>query len=89
MMILLAFMNVEYGPMKLHEANAVENGDLFTTDDRSFVSEEAAVNTKGSVLDLVVPVILLIICCVTGMIYSGGFFSGAGFERLSQTAMLQ
>lgn len=79
MMILLAFMNVEYGPMKVHEANAIENGDLFTTDDRSFVSEEVTVNTKGSVLDLVVPVILLIICCVTGMIYSGGFFSGAGF----------
>ena len=78
MMLLLVFFGVDYGPMKTHEDNAA-NGDLFTTADRSFVTEDAKVSSKGSVLDLVIPIALLIICCVTGMIYSGGFFSGAGF----------
>lgn len=78
MLVLLVVLRVDYGPMKKHEENAV-NGDLFTTADRSFVNEEAQVNTKGSVYDLVIPVVLLIICCVTGMIYSGGFFSGSSF----------
>ena len=78
MMLLLVFLGVDYGPMKTHEENA-ENGDLFTTADRSFVTEDAKVSSKGSGLDLVIPIALLIICCVTGMIYSGGFFSGAGF----------
>ena len=78
MMLLLVFLGVDYGPMKTHEENAA-NGDLFTTADRSFVTEDAKVSSKGSVLDLVIPIALLIICCVTGMIYSGGFFSGAGF----------
>ena len=73
MMLLLVILGVDYGPMKTHEDNAF-NGDLFTTADRSFVTEEANVSSKGSVLDLVIPIILLIICCVTGMIYSGGFF---------------
>ena len=78
MLVLLVTLGVDYGPMKKHEANA-ENGDLFTTADRSFVTKDAEGNLNGTVYDLVVPVILLIICCVTGMIYSGGFFSGSSF----------
>lgn len=78
MMLLLVFLGVDYGPMKVHEENAA-TGDLFTTPDRSFVTEETKANTKGSVLDLVIPVVVLIISCVIGMIYSGGFFTGAGF----------
>lgn len=78
MLVLLVILGVDYGPMKKHEANAT-NGDLFTTADRSFVTKDAEGNLNGTVYDLVVPVILLIICCVTGMIYSGGFFSGSSF----------
>lgn len=78
MLVLLVILGVDYGPMKKHEANAA-NGDLFTTADRSFVTKDAEGNLNGTVYDLVVPVILLIICCVTGMIYSGGFFSGSSF----------
>ena len=78
MMLLLVFLNVDYGPMKNHEINAM-NGDLFTSEDRSFVTKEEKVSSKGSVLDLVIPIVLLIVCCVTGMIYSGGFFTGASF----------
>ncbi len=78
MMVVIAIARFDYGPMKLHEKNAVENGDLFTTGDR--VSEDdVAANPKGKVIDLILPVVVLIICCVIGMIYSGGFFSGESF----------
>ncbi|MCQ2477096.1 MAG: Na+/H+ antiporter NhaC family protein [Clostridia bacterium] len=78
MMIVLAFMKFDYGPMKKHEKNAIHNGDLFTRGTKQAV-EEMQVNEKGKVIDLVIPVIVLIICCVIGMIYSGGFFSGESF----------
>lgn len=78
MMIFLAVSKFDYGPMKKHEKNAEENGDLFTSGTKQAVNE-MAVNPKGKVIDLVIPVVVLIIFCVTGMIYSGGFFSGESF----------
>ena len=79
MMIGLVVMNVDYGPMKLHEDNA-EKGDLYTTSDRPYANaEEDVIEGKGKVIDLVFPIIVLIIACVIGMIYTGGFFSGESF----------
>ena len=79
MVILMSVLNVDYGSMRIHEQNAA-NGDLFTTGDNTYSSaSETPVTTKGKVIDLVLPVIVLIVLCVTGMIYTGGFFSGAGF----------
>ena len=79
MVILMSLLNVDYGSMRTHEQNAA-NGDLFTTGDNTYSAEaEEPVTTKGKVIDLVLPVIVLIVLCVTGMIYTGGFFSGAGF----------
>ena len=78
MMIFLAVTSFDYGPMKKHELNAKENGDLFTTGTKQAV-REMNVNEKGRVVDLIIPVLVLIVCCVIGMIYSGGFFSGASF----------
>ena len=78
MMIFLALTGLEYGPMKKHEINAKEKGDLFTSGTIEAI-EDMKVNEKGRVCDLVVPVIILIISCVIGMIYSGGFFSGESF----------
>ncbi len=81
MMVVITLMKFEYGPMKLHENNAIEKGDLFTSDAETFkdtVDDENA-NPKGKVIDLVLPVVVLIIACVFGMIYSGGFFEGASF----------
>ena len=80
MMIVMVVMKVEYGPMKVHEDNA-KKGDIYTTPDRPYANtEEAAVdNCKGKVMDLLIPIISLIICCVIGMIYTGGFFDGVGF----------
>ena len=79
MMVTLVFAKEDYGPMKAHEKNAIE-GDLFTTGDRPFENtSENAIYNKGKVIDLVFPILSLIVCCVIGMIYSGGFFSGTGF----------
>ena len=78
MMIFLAVSGLDYGPMKTHEDNARNNGDLFTSGEfKAFTEEEA--NPKGRVLDLIFPVIVLIATCIIGMIYSGGFFEGESF----------
>ena len=81
MMFTLAFANFDYGPMKLHEMNAYLNGDLYTSGKDSAEKSDDAENgnPKGKVIDLIIPVVILVICCITGMIYSGGFFSGTGF----------
>ncbi len=78
MMVVIAVSKFDFGPMKLHERNALEKGDLFTTGTRVDSNDEVS-NPKGKVIDLVLPVVVLIICCVFGMIYSGGFFSGESF----------
>ena len=79
MMVTIVILNIDYGPMKLHEKNAL-NGDLYTTPDRPYANAEEDVDeSKGTVIDLVVPIVVLIISCVIGMIYTGGFFEGAGF----------
>ena len=72
--------------MAVHEANAMK-GDIYTSGKRL---DEAASslkpNPKGKVIDLIFPVIVLVICCITGMIYTGGFFSGTSFvESFSQS----
>ena len=80
MMVTMAVMKMEYGPMRTHEKNALK-GDLYTTPDRPYenASNEAVVNKNGKVIDLVIPIASLIVCCVIGMIYTGGFFDGTGF----------
>ena len=80
MMVGLVLLKVDYGLMKLHEDNAVNNGDLYTTPDRPYANAEAETSgSKGTVIDLIFPIVSLIIACVIGMIWTGGFFSGEGF----------
>lgn len=78
MMIAIVLMKVDFGSMKTHEANALK-GDLFSTGQAASGQEQEPVNPKGKVIDLLIPIVLLIISCVIGMIYTGGFFDGAGF----------
>ena len=75
----LSLMQFDYGPMKLHEMNARLNGDLFTSGERRSDEADIVTSPKGRVIDLVLPVLVLIACCVTGMLYVGGFFSGTSF----------
>ena len=78
MVIFISLTGLDYGSMKLHEDNAAK-GDLFTTRNTVYDPTEDNTSSNGKVIDLIIPVVILIICCVTGMIYSGGFFSGESF----------
>ena len=79
MMVGMVVMKVEFGTMAIFERNAEETGDLFSGPNPYAMMDEETVEDKGRVLDLVLPIVALVICCVIGMIYSGGFFSGTGF----------
>ncbi len=81
MMVGLVVLRIDFGPMAVHEKNAIEKNDLFTTADRAGdESMEQSLNRKPAmVIDMLVPIISLVACCVVGMIYTGGFFSGESF----------
>ena len=79
MMVGLVVMKVDFGLMSTFERNAIETGDLFSGPNPYASADESVEEGKGRVLDLVLPVVMLIICCVIGMIYSGGFFEGEDF----------
>ena len=73
-MFALAFMKFDFGPMKRHEAaTSAGEPDLGAIED---ATEALAKNDRGRVIDLVIPVLVLIACCMVGMIYSGGYFGG-------------
>ena len=80
MMLGLILMNVDFGPMRKHELNALK-GDLFseTEKEKKVAQEETEVNSKGKVIDLVLPILVLIICCITGLLYTGEFFTTYNF----------
>ena len=79
MMIGMVLLRTEFGSMKFHEKNALK-GDLYTTPGRPYDTEkQPEVSVMGTVLDLLIPIISLIICCMVGMLYTGGFFSGEDF----------
>lgn len=79
MSLFLIFTGTEFGAMKQHEANAVL-GDLFTTEDRPYGDDMEDENeVRGHVIDLVAPVLVLIVACIFGMVYTGGFFEGNDF----------
>ena len=77
MMIVITVWKFDFGPMKLHEENA-KKGDLFTTGEEKFDELDRGSHKDGKLIDMLFPIISLIICCVIGMLYTGGIFSGAG-----------
>ena len=79
MLVFISILKLDYGPMARHERNAVETGDLFSGKNPYGSMEEEESSPNGRVLDLVFPILVLIVCCITGMIYSGGFFDGVDF----------
>jgi Na+/H+ antiporter NhaC len=79
MVIAIAWMKFDFGPMKKHEDNAEQSGDLYTTPERPYKdTEDEAVSDKARVIDLVLPLSLLIVGCIVGLMYTGGAFEGAG-----------
>ena len=78
MVIFLCVTGLDFGPMKRFEDNA-KSGDLFTTGESEYKdTSENVVSTRGKVIDLILPVVVLIVCCVMGMLYTGGIFDGTG-----------
>ncbi len=79
--IAIVLMKFDFGPMKLHEYNAQVNGDLFTSgqDDIQKGEEMSEGNSKGKVIDLILPVLALIAICVFALVYKGGILDGANF----------
>ena len=77
MMIVITVWKFEFGPMRLHEDNA-KKGDLFTTGEEKFEDLDRCEHKNGKLIDMLFPIVALIICCVIGMLYTGGIFSGAG-----------
>ncbi len=79
MLVTISIMKVDYGPMALHEKNA-QKGDLFTIKESAYAQTQVeSANARGRVIDLVIPIVTLIICCVIGMLYTGDFFEGVDF----------
>ena len=77
MMIVITVWKFDFGPMRLHEDNA-KKGDLFTTGEEKFEDLDRCEHKNGKLIDMLFPIVALIICCVIGMLYTGGIFSGAG-----------
>ena len=79
MIVVISVLNIDYGSMLTHEYNAQVKDDLFTTPERPFAGAddyETPSKGKSSVLDLLVPVIVLIAVCIISLVYSGGYFDG-------------
>lgn len=80
MILFIVFKDLDYGPMRKYEKNAVIHNDIFTDSKTEFEDEIKDVTSdRGGVIDLVLPVIILIVFSIIGMIYTGGFFSGESF----------
>ena len=75
-LIILAVFDIDFGPMKVHEDNA-KRGDIYTTPERPYADadDESKNSTNGKVIDLIIPVVVLIVSCVSGLLYTGGFFT--------------
>ena len=75
----ITLMKIDFGPMALHEKNALEKGDLFTSGGEVDNGVRTEQNERGKVLDMLIPVILLIGISVFALIYVGGFLDGKDF----------
>lgn len=80
MVILISVLKFDFGKMRIHEQNALK-GDFFTTPDREYEEHSSkAKEVEGArISNLIIPVVVLIVSCILGMIYTGGFFSGESF----------
>ncbi len=77
--IVMTVIGLDFGSMRTHEANAI-NGDIYTTTARPYdETDDIPATSRGKVIDLIFPVIVLILSCIIGMLYTGGFFDGENF----------
>lgn len=77
--VAIIVMKFDYGKMVEYERNAVEKGDLFTVKSSQSEVEDSPVS-KGKLIDMLLPIIVLVASCLFGMLYSGGILEGASFR---------
>ncbi|MBR5446439.1 MAG: Na+/H+ antiporter NhaC family protein, partial [Clostridia bacterium] len=77
--VMITLMKFDFGPMAIHEKNALEKGDLFTSGTEHEAIEMEEGSSKGKVLDLILPIVVLIVISVIGLLYVGGMFAGETF----------
>ena len=74
----LAILGFDYGSMRTHEFNAIQNGDLYTSGERA-ESQPVEPSAKGKIVDLIFPIAVLIVVCVFALVYNGGILDGEDF----------
>lgn len=80
----LIFMKFDFGPMKKHEINAAK-GDLYTTASRPYADvPEDQVNPRGKMIDLILPIVVLIVFCILGLAFTGGWTLFGGEANLAE-----
>ncbi len=85
MMFTLTFSQFDYGPMKSAELNNLKklsekkNKEKHSSITGAEDQPTPPVSEKGRVIHLILPIVVLIVSCIIGMIYTGGFFEGASF----------
>ncbi len=86
--VVISILNLDFGPMLEHEYNAQVKNDLFTTEERPFegADDYEVSSGKSSILDLLLPVIVLIIVCIISLVWSGGYFDGVPFVEAFSNA---
>lgn len=76
MVFALCFLKIDFGKMKRNEAFTERTGDVHSGVKADGVLEaEIKGNVRGRVFDLIIPVVILIVCCIGGMIYTGYFYN--------------
>jgi len=76
--IAIALMKFDFGPMRTHEERALKEGKLFVREIKD-ETENVQASSKGKVIDLVLPIVLLVGICVFALVYVGGIFDGLSF----------
>ena len=79
MIVCIILLKTDYGPMLAQENIARKDGGAIASDGAQTIESTSGERPSGKVSDLVVPVLFLIVGCVIGMIYTGGFFHGKSF----------
>ena len=76
MVFTLCFIKFDFGKMKKNDLIAETTGDLFAGETEGAAAEsEFAANPKGKVRHLLIPVIVLILSCIGGMLYTGFYYN--------------
>ena len=77
--VAITLMKFDYGPMAIHEKNALEKGDLFTSGSEHEAVDSGIADKKSRVFDLIIPIVVLNAVSVFGLVYVGGILDGASF----------